>query len=259
MKVTDVAAPPGEAEATPRWRSLRARPSPWTGLVIGSVVLLLAATVFLAAAWYTTRTTNSTAFTAIVPADLLRIELQVTDGDVEILGGATPDVLVNRTDSSVFGHSPEERRSITNGVLRIESTCPQLVFGTCAADYQLTVPETVPLAIVAGHGDVRLTAYRGSVRISTIGGDISVEAFCGSLLDAITRGGDVAVTATCRPERMTLLTTTGDVDARVPPGRYSVDVKTISGRATIDVVDEPAAPRRIQVLSNSGDVTVDVG
>ena len=258
MRVTDVATPRADAEAMPRRRSLR-RPSPWTWLVIGSVVLLLAATVFLAAAWATTRTTSSTAFTAIVPANLLRIELQVSDGDVEILGGATPDVLVNRTDSSVFGHSPEERRSITNGVLRIESSCPQLVFGTCAADYQLTVPETVPLEIVIEHGDVRLTAYRGLARLSTISGDIAVEAFCGSLLDATARGGDVAVTATCPPDRMTLLTTTGDVDARVPPGRYSVDVKTISGRATIGVVDEPSAARRIQVLSNSGDVTVGVG
>lgn len=258
--MTDVATTPTtEADAMPARRSLRARPSPWAWVVIGSVVLLLAATVFLAAAWATTRTTSSTAFTAIVPANLLRIELHVTDGDVEILGGATPDVLVNRTDSSVFGHSPEERRSITNGVLRIESSCPQLVFGTCAADYQLTVPETVPLELVTEHGDIRLTAFRGLVRLSTIGGDITVEAFCGSLLDATARGGDILVTATCLPKRMTLLTTTGDVDARVPPGRYSVDVKTISGRATVGVADEPAAARRIQVLSNSGDVTVGVG
>jgi DUF4097 and DUF4098 domain-containing protein YvlB len=260
VRVTDVAAPPGEAEATPRRRSLRARPAPWTGLVIGSVVLLLAATVLLAAAWSTTRTTNSTAFTAIVPGNLLRVEIQVAEGDIEILGGATPDLLVNRTDSSVFGHSPEERRTIADGVLRIESSCPQLVVGSCAADYQLTVPESVSLVIVAEHGDVRLTAYRGSVRLSTLDGDLTVEAFCGSLLDATARGGGIAVTATCPPGRMTLLTTTGDVDARVPPGRYSVDVKTISGRATIlGVADEPDAARRIQVLSNSGDVTVAVG
>jgi DUF4097 and DUF4098 domain-containing protein YvlB len=149
---------------------------------------------------------------------------------------------------------------IANGVLRIESSCPQLVVGSCAADYQLTVPETVPLAIVAEHGDVRLTAFRGSARLSTLGGDLTVEAFCGSLLDATAREGDIAIVATCPPERMTLLTTTGDVNARVPPDRYSVNVKTISGRATIlGVADEPDAARRIEVLSNSGDVTVDVG
>jgi DUF4097 and DUF4098 domain-containing protein YvlB len=259
MRVTDVATQPAEAKAAPRRRSLRVRPAPWTGLVIGSVVLLLAATVFLTAAWAATRTTSSTSFTAIVPDTLLRIELQVAEGDVEILGGVSPDVLVNRTDSSVFGHSPEERRMIENGVLRFESSCPQLVVGSCAADYQLTVPENVPLAIVTEHGDVRLTAYRGSARLSTNGGDITVEAFCGSLLDATAKGGDIAVTATCPPGRMTLLTTSGDVDARVPPGRYSVDVKTISGRATIGAADEPGAAHRIQVLSNSGDVTVAVG
>jgi len=157
--VTDVAAP-AEAEAPPRRRRLlRALPTSWTVLVIGSVVLLLAATVFLTAAWATTRTTSSTSFTAIVPDTLLRIELQVAEGDVEILGGVSPDVLVNRTDSSVFGHSPEERRMIENGVLRFESSCPQLVVGSCAADYQLTVPENVPLAIVTEHGDVPARAH----------------------------------------------------------------------------------------------------
>jgi DUF4097 and DUF4098 domain-containing protein YvlB len=229
-------------------------------LVIGSVVLLLAAAVSLAAVWAATRTTTSTDYTAIVPAPLLRVEIQVAEGDIEILGGPTPDVLVNRTDSSVFGHSPEETRRIDNGVVRIESSCPRLVVGSCAADYQLTVPETAQLVIVAEHGDVRLTAYSGSVRLSAPDGDLTVEAFCGPLLDATARGGDIAVVATCPPKRMTLLTTTGDVDARVPPGRYSVDVKTISGRTTIlGVADEPDAARRVQVLSNSGDVTVTAG
>ena len=34
----------------------------------------------------------------------------------------------------MFGHGPHERKSISNGILRISSTCPQLVIGVGAAD-----------------------------------------------------------------------------------------------------------------------------
>jgi Putative adhesin len=258
--MADVVAKSGEAGAVRRRRFLRTRPAPWTLLVAGSVVVLLGTAIAFAATWLATTSKSTTEYTALVPGTLLRVELTVASGDVEVLGGATADVLVNRTDTSTFGHSPEERRIISDGVLRIESTCPKLVVGSCEADYRLTVPETVPLTISAQSGDVRLVAYRGNVTVSTSDGSLTVDAFCGPTLDATAGSGDVEVIATCSADRLAFLTTSGDVAVRVPPDLYDVDAETITGDAEVrGVTDEPGAPFRIQVSTNSGDVLVEAG
>lgn len=260
MRMADLAARPAKAADAPRRRLPRARPSPWTALVVVSTVLLLAAAAVFGAMWVWTRTTSSTSFTATGPGTLDGVEIEVASGDVEILGGSTPDLLVSRVDSSVFGHSPTEQRFVADGTFRIESSCPDLVVGSCSADYQLTVPEHAPLLVAAEHGDAQVTAYRGPAVLSTRGGTLTVDAFCGGELDATATGGDIEVVATCVPERLTLRTTTGDVTLRVPPGRYSIDADTIGGRADVrGLTDEPDAPAQIQVFSNDGDIAVDAG
>jgi hypothetical protein len=244
----------------PGRRPLRNRPGPWTVLVAASTVVLLAAALLLAALWWTSDKKGSTSFTAQLPSTLLGVEIQVDEGSVEIVGGATPEVLVDRVDSSAFGHWPTEQRFVADGVLRIESSCPDLVIGACAADYRITLPETTPLNIVVEHGDIRLNAIRGPALLSSRDGSISVDAFCGSVLDATASGGDVEVVATCPTERLTLRTGSGDIRARVPPGQYSIDAETLDGDVALDgLVDDPAARSRIQALSNDGDVAVEAG
>jgi hypothetical protein len=244
----------------PRRRPLRHRPGPWTVLVVGSTVVLLGAALLLAVLWSTSDNTSSTEFTAQLPSTLLRVEIQVGEGSVEIVGGASPEVLVDRVDSSAFGHWPTEKRFVADGVFRIESSCPELVIGACAADYRITVPEKTSLGIVAEHGDIRLNAMRGPALVSSRDGSITVDAFCGSVLDASASGGDVDVVATCPTTRLTLRTGSGDIRARVPPGQYSIDAETLDGDVAVDgVVDDPAARSRIQALSNDGDVTVEAG
>jgi DUF4097 and DUF4098 domain-containing protein YvlB len=225
-----------------------------------STLLLLSAAALLATLWLATSTTSSTSFTAQLPGTLSRVVIEVSNGDVEILGATSPDVLVSRVDSSVFSHSPAERRFVEDDVFRIESSCAQLVVGGCAADYRLTVPEKVRLTIVAERGDVRLTAYRGSAVVSTRGGTLTVNAFCGAALEATSKSGDIEVVATCPPRSMTLRTTTGDITVRVPPDRYSVDADTIGGKLALRGLDDDAGARsKIEALSNGGDVTIEAG
>ena len=170
------------------------------------------------------------------------------------------DVVVSRVDSSAFGHTPTEQRFVADGVLRIESTCPELVLGACASDYRMTVPDHVPLRIVTEHGDIQLTAYRGSAVLSTRNGSVTVDAYCGSILDVTAGGGGIDVAATCAPQRLTMRTGSGDMFARVPLGQYSIDAETLDGDVTLEgIADDPASTARIQALSNSGDVTVEAG
>ena len=260
VPMTDAVAESGEAGAVRRRRLLRTPPAAWTLLVAGSVLVLLGTVVAFAATWVATTSERSTEYTALVPGTLLRVELSVASGDVEVLGGATPDVLVTRTDTSSFGHAPQERRIISDGVLRIESTCPKLVVGECEADYRLTVPETVPITISAPGGDIRLVAYRGNVSLSTADGDLTVDAFCGPTLDATARSGDIDVVATCSTDNLTFLTSSGDVNVRVPPGLYDLEAESFTGDVDVrGVTDAPGAPFTIQVSTSSGDVVVEAG
>ena len=237
---------------------LRGRLSAWTLLVGASATVLVAAAVAMAALWAATSDRTATSYS--VSGALLGIELDVANGNVEILGGGRDDVQVRRVERSLFGHEPSEQRTVENGVLRISSRCVDLVIGSCTADYQVTVPDSVSATITAQHGDVRLNAFRGSAQVVTGGGSIAVDAFCGFVLHARARAGSIDVATICSPERLELRTDSGDVTAAVPPGRYSIDADTNGGALAIrglELADD--APWTIQALSSTGDVTVEAG
>lgn len=236
------------------------RVSPWPAAVTASTLVVAAALAVFAALWATSVDTSSTSYTARVPGTLLRLDVVVEHGDVEIVGGGPVEVIVERTDTRAFGHEPVERRMIQGGVLRIESSCPALVVGTCEADYRITMPENVAATVSSEHGDVRVNAYRGVADLSASGGEITVEAFCGRLLHATARGGDVDVQASCTPQRLETRTDSGDVRIVVPRGTYSVDADTNGGAVDVYGLTEIRTARaQIQALSDSGDVTVGVG
>ena len=246
------------AEGADTRQGLRAHLSPW-GLLVGACVTVLVATAaVMAVLWASTSDRTSTSYS--VPGALLGVEIDVGRGDVEILGGGLDEVQVRRTESSLYGHEPKERRTLVNGVLRIESRCVSLVVGSCTADYRVTVPESVAVTITADRGDVHLTAYRGSAHVATGGGSITADAFCGFVLQATARGGSIDVSAICSPERLELRTDSGDVAAIVPPGRYSIDADSNGGTVAVDGLERAEdAPWTIQALSSSGDVTLEAG
>jgi hypothetical protein len=236
----------------------RLRVSRWALLLAGSLLLLVAAAVFLAVLWLSTSKTTS--FSSQLSASPLGIELRVQSGDVAVVGGSQSGVSISHSDDSVFGHGPHEQRSVSAGIVHISSSCPRLVIGQCWANYRLDVPDDVPLSIRAENGTVRLVGYRGSADIATNGGAISVERYCGFVLGAASAGGDISVSATCSPERLTLRSDTGDVTAVVPAGSYRIQVDSTSGATSVDgVSNDDGAPWEIQALSNSGRVRVTGG
>jgi hypothetical protein len=236
------------------------RLSTWRIAVGASTLLVAAALATLAVLWATSLGTRSTSYTARAPGALVRLEVVVEHGDVEIVGGGPVEVIVERTETRAFGHEPVERRTIQGDVLRIESTCPALVVGTCRADYRITMPEDVAVTVSAAHGDVRVNAFRAVADLSTRGGDVDVDAFCGRLLHATARGGDVDVQASCTTERLEARTDSGAVRISVPRGTYSVDADSNGGTVEVfGLTQARSASAQIQALSDSGDVTVDGG
>lgn len=235
---------------------LARRLSPWRLLLAASFAVLAVAAVALGVLWLTSARTASASWQA--PPGLLGIELRVEAGDVTIVGGSRTRLSITRSDRSAFGHAPRERSVVRDGILRVASTCPDLVVGSCASSYRLDVPDNVPISIRAGHGSVRLVGYHGSADIATNSGSITVDGYCGFVLGAASASGDVTVASSCSPDRLALRSNSGDVSAAVPSGNYQVDAVSSAGRAVVTgVVDDSGAPWTIQALSNSGSVRVE--
>ncbi len=221
-------------------------------------MVLGVAGVLVGALWVSSRGTATVS--SQLPSSLLGIELRVQSGDVAIVGGSQTGVSISREDRSVFGHGPRERRSISSGVLRISSSCPQLVIGSCAASYRIAVPNDIPISIRAEHGSIRLDGYHGSADIATDSGAINVEGYCGFVLGAASASGDVSVLASCSPERLSLRSDSGNIAATVPSGNYRIQAASNGGGTMVrGLVDDDGAPWVIQALSNTGNVRVSAG
>lgn len=230
----------------------------WTPLVAASAAALALALVAVAISWAASQETRIASYA--VRGDLARVELDVRSGRVEIADAGGAAVQVRRTDRFAYGHSSEEHRSVSGGLLRIQSRCPSVVVGSCSADYRVAVPENVPVSVRTGDGDVHVAAFRGSVQIQSGAGDVAVDAFCGFSLSVKTASGDVHATATCSPQTLDLRSSSGSLDATVPTGSYRVDADSNAGRRDVTGVQQSSdAPFEIQALSDSGDVTVSGG
>jgi hypothetical protein len=229
--------------------------STWALIVAASCFALAAAAAAMGVLWLATSGNRSVSYPFSGP--LLRIEIEVGSGDVHILGGGRSDVHVRKTERFAYGHSPQERLDLDGGVLKIVSQCASLIVGTCSADYELAVPDNVALTVRATDGDVRLDGYRGSVDVATTRGRIAINRFCGFLLQATARRGNIDVDTDCASERLELRSDSGDVTAVVPGGRYRIDADANDGQVVLrDVVAADDAPWEIQALSGRGDVTI---
>lgn len=258
MSVTED-APAAQAEARRRTRRLPGPPwldSPWPWLVAASAALLAVPALVLAVWWATSR--ENLIVTYGVTGTLTAIDLDVDEASVEITGGATGGLEVQRTDEFAFGRPPRERKSVSSGVLRISSRCRDTVIGTCRARYRIAVRDNVQVNVQTTSGRVRIVGLNASARIATGAGGIVVDGFCGFQLSAVSATGDVRGSADCSPDRVQLLSRGGDVHAIVPTGRYRVEANSDGGGVRVrNLVVSDDASYAIQAISGNGDVLVD--
>ena len=220
--------------------------------------VVAAAALALAISWLVTDETSVASYA--VRGSVNGITLDLGAADAEIVGGGDRQAIeVRRTDEFAFGRRAESRRSASDGELAISSRCPRsAVLHVCSARYRVTVPDNVRVTVRTTSGHVRFNGYRGSAAVDTGSGDIAISRFCGFALRARAQSGDVAAGASCALERLELRSSTGDVRAIVPPGRYQVDAETDDGsRSVRGVTVAEDAPFQIQTLSSSGDVAVE--
>jgi putative adhesin len=234
-----------------------ARISRWGVVVMVSSLLVVGGAGALAIASVTSSHERLVSFA--VRGSLSGVVLDVDDADVMVTGGGRRSVLgVQRTDRFAFGHDAEVQRAVAGGELRIHSRCPNTVPRACSVRYRVVVPDNVPVTVRTAGGTVRFRGYRGSARVTTRSGDVDIGGFCGFSLEARAESGDIAASAACAPQQLTVRTNTGAVRVSVPPGRYQVEAESAGGRHSVRGVDAVSdAPFAIQALSSSGDVTVE--
>lgn len=232
--------------------------SPWGRLVaVCGAVVGVAAIVLVA---WSVASSQQRRVVYDVQGAVAGVSLDLGDADVVVLGGGrTTAVAVQHVDHYGFGHGPIAQRSVSGGVFRVRSRCPQTILHGCSVTYRVVVPDNVPLTVRTGDGSVRFDGYRGSARITTGAGDIDIDGFCGFSLQArADRGGDIDAATACPPPQLSLRTTTGAVHVHVPAARYRVDASTSGPRPRVrGVATDAGAPFAIQALSGSGAVTVE--
>jgi hypothetical protein len=235
------------------------RLSTWSRLVAVSALLVLGSVIGLAIARVASGEERIASYA--VRGSLNGVALDLGDGDVVVEGGgARADVAVVRTDRFTFGHAATVQRSVRDGVFRVRSRCPHTVMHSCSVRYRVVVPDNVPVAVRTNSGTVRFSGYRGSGNVRTRSGDVRVAGFCGFSLQARSDTGDIDADSACPPQQLVLRSTSGDVNAVVPDGRYQVDADSSSGRAVVRGVRAVQdGPFSLDASSSSGDVTVQAG
>jgi hypothetical protein len=230
----------------------------WQAAVAASVAIVVLVLVAGAIDWLVTMHSRTSAYSVTAP--LRRVELTITSGQALIIGTDSSTLQVRRTDRYSFGHVASERRSLRNGVLRIVSRCPKIVVGSCSAFYELAVPETVALTVRTIDGEVRMDGFRGAADVLTRAGNVSVQAYCGFDLAAVTGSGDVRIAAACSPRDLEVRTASGNATALVPPGRYRISAASGVGQVHVSgLVHDQRAPFMINMHSGSGDVRLGGG
>jgi hypothetical protein len=233
------------------------RLTPWTRLVAVCAVLVVGCLVALATAAVASRGTRIVSYPVRGSLDGLQLDL----GDATVIiarGGRRAAVQIDRRESFAFGHSATTTRRIAGNTFKLRSRCPRTVLHSCSVSYRVTVPDNIPIDVRTTSGSIRLDGYRGSARLASGSGDISIGDFCGFGLQARAGSGTIGANVDCALQQLSLRSTAGSVHVVVPPGRYRLDAETAAGRRTVRGVTEATdAPFALQALSSSGDVTVE--
>lgn len=258
-------------------------PTPLRGLPRAFVAVCVAVGVFAGAYAILTLLSVATASTEHVQRSFRAVgEVHVTvgSGDVEVIGEARDDVLVDAAiQRGMWRGAWQPETELRRDGVRLDATSgcslwAHIGVSDCGASFTVRVPRGTRVVIEAKSGDVRVMRIDGIVTvgvssgdvhaddaggplaIETSSGDVSVEGYLGRRLSVETSSGDVALRTVSAPRRVRARASSGDVDVRVPDVPYRVSVQTGSGDEDVQVRRDADAPRSIEATTGSGDVTI---
>ena len=179
--------------------------------------------------------------------------------EVRIDGRSADVTLVRATGSQVVVDArakgtlwlPKLRTEIDGGHLRLSGSCHDNPFGHCESSFVVSIPEGTPVTVETRSGDVRASDLSGHVSIDAGSGDVSLSGLSGGTTARVSSGD---IEASRLAGKLVLETSSGDVDAAELTG-LTIDARATSGDVFLDVA---TIPKRVNVASSSGDVTISV-
>lgn len=251
------------------------------GAVLTVAALLLGGMGVVSAGWSAFQSTATETRSESYARPVSRVEVGSVLGSVSLSGTDSHGIDVRR-ELTWSGPEPEVGETWADDTFAVETVCPdrfpQWVSRVCSVDYSAQVPAdtdvevnttTAPIDMRGFGGELALTSTTGPITVDDAVGPLSAGATTGDItgtdlrsarVDAQVRTGDLELSFTEPPDRVTATSTTGEVTIEVPraDGPYRVDVQTSTGEQRVDVAQDPDAEpdRRIDVTSTTGDVHI---
>ncbi|MFD8981838.1 DUF4097 domain-containing protein [Streptomyces sp. NPDC059564] len=198
--------------------------------------------------------------------------VEVTDarrGSIEVTPGSGPGVTVHRTVHYRGDTAPAPGQRVSGGLLTFTDGCAD----DCWVDYRLEVPASAKVRlgnssggitvegvaaaeVTSDSGDVRAQRIAGPLKIRTSSGDITATALNAPETEIRSASGNATLAFAAPPASLSVTTTSGEVEARLPRAPYEVTASTTSGDRDITLPSTPAAPSRLSFHTTSGDLHV---
>ena len=192
-----------------------------------------------------------------------------TSGSVEITTADTDQVHIERTLSTSPLRNVEESIDETDDGVQLQAHCtgPSLFFTTCAADYEITLPQQSDAQAHTTSGQILTSGLQGQMQATTTSGQVHINNHQGPVraestsallqlshvqgpVQAQTVSGDIELTG--QGEQARASTTSGQVDLTGFTAQ-SVEAESTSGDVSIGAFTEAQASSvsgSIQVRSN---------
>lgn len=183
------------------------------------------------------------------------LKVETTHGDVRIK--VDPQATGNLRASAVFRGADREalRERADAFTLAVEESDyfvlvrPPAMSGL-SLDFEIVLPEAVPVEVKTESGDVSLSGGRGACRVQTLSGNVNVSAVDGSL-EVSAASGDIQI-ASSQLALLTLDARSGNVSLSEVHG--AINLRSASG----DVHLRQVSGKSLAVEAVSGDVFVDL-
>ncbi|GAA2854212.1 hypothetical protein GCM10010517_12240 [Streptosporangium fragile] len=187
---------------------------------------------------------------------------KVTALEVESGSG---DIVINESDRSGIhvtetvhwrGKRPATEHNVDGGRLTLRYACDD---PSCSVDYKVEVPRGLTAKLDTGSGTITLRGLSGKVDAVSGSGDVDAGDLRARRFVADTGSGEIEARFRGTPDHVEIESGSGDATAYLPKGSYDVTAETGSGDRTIEVTDDPSAPRKVTVKTGSGNVGVLIG
>ncbi|WP_030668561.1 DUF4097 family beta strand repeat-containing protein [Streptomyces rimosus] len=213
--------------------------------------------------------------TYTVDGKTTKLDVSTPGGDIKVIADDAAEGRVKVTERIEYGKKkPGTRHSLKDGALKLAADDCGRTMSRCNVAYEVRVPRSVAVTLRTDGGNIDITGIAGTVDTRTGGGNINVRQTAGTLTTE-TSGGDINISDaqgkqatlstdggtvdarfTAVPDQVNAHSSGGDVTVRLPQGRYAVDATTDGGNRRVTGSVDNAAPHKIKVHSDGGNVEV---